>query len=403
MRLRFACIALTLVGRTSAIAQPAMPTPPARDFTIVDTIAPGVIHTRLLRAAGPWEIHVVAVDLRDPALAIETAHALGTLGGRERPTTIARTLDARWCSAGKRVLAAVNGDLFELATGENEGNQIVGGVLWKAGRVTDSPFDSVDNAHTQFAIDARGRPLLERFAFDGVLRTGTRIERLDGVNARRGGAAVLYTSTIGARTPNDSARRPVREAAYALVRRNGDTLVLRRAGAAHAGGGTAIARGGYVLSIADSARARSLLASSTVTAVLRFAPDRGTLRTLLGGWGRLVDDGQLVALRADTLESLLDSFAHRRHGRTAIGFSRDSATVYLITVDGRRSTSVGMTLAELAQTARDLGAWNATNLDGGGSTSMNVLGRLVNVPSDSAGERTVGNVVLVTRRGGRCG
>jgi exopolysaccharide biosynthesis protein len=57
-----------------------------------------------------------------------------------------------------------------------------------------------------------------------------------------------------------------------------------------------------------------------------------------------------------------------------------------------------MTLAELAVAMRDLGAWNAMNLDGGGSSTMAVGSRLVNVPSDSAGERTVGNVLLVARR-----
>jgi hypothetical protein len=344
------------------------------------------------------------VDLRRPELAVDAVHATGTLVGRRLTTRIARTLDSAWCRDDRRVLAAVNGDLFDLKTGENEGNQVVAGDVLKAGPVTDSPFDSVDNAHVQFALDARGRPLIERFAFDGRLvaadARGDTL-RLDGVNARRGGAAVLYTPAAGARTPHDSATNAARgarhEAPYTMTRR-GDTLALRRAGPARAGGGTAIPPNGVVLSVADGAAAARLLRADALTALLRFAPDRGPLRTLIGGWGRLVDGGRPVAAHADTAESILARFSHTRHPRTVVGFSRDSATLYLLTVDGRRATSVGMTLAELAEAARALGLWEAMNLDGGGSATMVVGGRLVNVPSDSVGERTVGNAIVVTRR-----
>jgi hypothetical protein len=302
------------------------------------------------------------------------------------------------------VLAAVNGDLFDLATGENEGNQVVAGEILKAGPTTDSPFDAVDNAHVQFALDARGRPLIERFAFDGRLVAGRDSLRLDGVNARRGGATVLFTPAAGAATPNDSvtdrARGPRHERAYTVRGRRGETVRLRASGAPRAGGGTPIPPDGVELSIADTAAAATLLrdgAPRDVTAVLRFAPDRGPLRTLVGGWGRLVAGGANVAARADTTEAMLRSFAHNRHPRTAVGVSRDSSTLYVVTVDGRRAQSVGMTLVELAELMRSLGAWDAMNLDGGGSTAMIVGGRLVNVPSDSVGERTVGNVLVVAR------
>jgi hypothetical protein len=378
----------------------------AQDSARVDTLAPGVVHKHLRRAAfgatkGPWDIHVLEVDLRRPELAVDAVHATGTLVGRRLTTRIARTLDSAWCRDDRRVLAAVNGDLFDLKTGENEGNQVVAGAVLKAGRVTDSPFDSVDNAHVQFALDARGRPLIERFAFDGRLVAGADSLRLDGVNARRGGATVLFTPAAGARTPHDSATNAARgarhEAPYTATRR-GDTLALRRAGPARAGGGTPIPPNGVVLSVADSAAAARLLGADALTARLRFAPDRGPLRTLIGGWGHLVEGGRPVAAHADTAESILARFSHTRHPRTVVGFSRDSATLYLLTVDGRRATSVGMTLAELAEAARALGLWEAMNLDGGGSATMVVGGRLVNVPSDSVGERTVGNAIVVTRR-----
>ena len=43
----------------------------------------------------------------------------------------------------------------------------------------------------------------------------------------------------------------------------------------------------------------------------------------------------------------------------------------------------------------DLGAYEAMNFDGGGSTAMVVEGKLVNSPSDKGGERAVGSGVLV--------
>ena len=55
-----------------------------------------------------------------------------------------------------------------------------------------------------------------------------------------------------------------------------------------------------------------------------------------------------------------------------------------------------MTLYELAATMQRLGAVDALNLDGGGSTVMVARSRIVNRPSDGV-ERQVSNVLLVTR------
>ena len=56
--------------------------------------------------------------------------------------------------------------------------------------------------------------------------------------------------------------------------------------------------------------------------------------------------------------------------RTAIGTSKDGKTLYLITVDGRQSSSIGMTQTELAEFLKEKGVYTAMNLDGGGSTTM---------------------------------
>jgi hypothetical protein len=59
----------------------------------------------------------------------------------------------------------------------------------------------------------------------------------------------------------------------------------------------------------------------------------------------------------------------QRHPRTGLGVTA-SGTVLMVTVDGRRTASRGVTLAEMGQLLRSLGARDAFNLDGGGSTVM---------------------------------
>lgn len=81
-----------------------------------------------------------------------------------------------------------------------------------------------------------------------------------------------------------------------------------------------------------------------------------------------------------------------RNPRTAIGLSEDGTTLYLVTVDGRSSTSAGASLNELGALMLSLGAYKALNLDGGGSTTMVVKGDggVVNRPSDGS-QRVVAN------------
>ena len=84
-----------------------------------------------------------------------------------------------------------------------------------------------------------------------------------------------------------------------------------------------------------------------------------------------------------------------RHPRTAVGVSADQRTLILLVVDGRQPAwSVGLTLPDLADLMIQLGAADAINLDGGGSTTWVYLNnrgqRIVNRPSDGA-FRPVGN------------
>ena len=85
------------------------------------------------------------------------------------------------------------------------------------------------------------------------------------------------------------------------------------------------------------------------------------------------------------------------HPRTAVGIDADGRKLLILVVDGRSSVSRGYTMVELADTMAALGAENALNLDGGGSSAMysrDATGgwSVVNEPSDG-GERRVANAL----------
>jgi exopolysaccharide biosynthesis protein len=88
-------------------------------------------------------------------------------------------------------------------------------------------------------------------------------------------------------------------------------------------------------------------------------------------------------------------FEVRRNPRTLAGVAQDGRLL-LVAVDGRRpGYSVGASFVESARLLRALGATDGVNLDGGGSTSLTVGSSLVNRPSDAAGERPIGDALVL--------
>lgn len=111
-------------------------------------------------------------------------------------------------------------------------------------------------------------------------------------------------------------------------------------------------------------------------------PDQVELYNAVSGSNQIVTDGK---------STVSDSkFSTTAHPRTAIGIT-DRNTLLLVTVDGRQpGFSEGIPLDELAQLMIELGAVQALNLDGGGSTTMAIADpdpRVLNFPSskDKAG------------------
>ena len=105
----------------------------------------------------------------------------------------------------------------------------------------------------------------------------------------------------------------------------------------------------------------------------------------MGGGPELLHDGKNVA-------PTVGEFNAARHPRTVVG--RDArGGVWFLAIDGRMNQSLGASLPESAALAQRLGMVDAMNLDGGGSTTMNLFGGTINRPSGGI-DRAVGNAVL---------
>jgi len=97
----------------------------------------------------------------------------------------------------------------------------------------------------------------------------------------------------------------------------------------------------------------------------------------IGGSFHFLQDGKVAHFS--------NAGATARHPRTAVAFG--DTYVYFIVVDGRQpGVSMGMSMAELGAFVLDrLDAEEGIALDGGGSSTMVVDGRVVNTPSDLVG------------------
>ncbi|MCW3055467.1 MAG: copper amine oxidase-like protein [Chthonomonadales bacterium] len=164
------------------------------------------------------------------------------------------------------------------------------------------------------------------------------------------------------------------------------------------GSGTASAPLAAHCMVGDTVHLRyDLMAAAPVLDQGGAAPDVPTpvwqdVEQAIGGGPWLVRDGKIF-VDGDAERLSPTDFVNARHARSAIGICTDGSLL-LVAVDGRKATSRGVTLPEMAVILKRLGAQQAINLDGGGSTAMVVGGSIVNSPSDGK-ERPVANGLLL--------
>lgn len=354
-----------------------------------DRVAPGVEFYRshdasLVEGAGPIAVTLLKLD---PAIArISSALSNDRVLDAETVLAIAERRGA---------IAAVNGGFFNRANGEPVGVLKVGGEL-----VSDA---SVPRGVVVIRREASGRDTLvfDRLAAKVQMIVRTRDEEwtvpIAGVDTtRERGKVMLYTPAYHGDT--DTAPTGIE---WVL---DGQPLTVTaiRAGA----GRTPIPPKGAVLSFGGTA-APDELSALQVGATVAFRTEwrsgfglpvefLDSAADIINGAGLLRRGGvRIDDWRAESLP--VESFVMARHPRTLVGQDRAGA-VWLVTVDGRQPDySIGMQFTDLQRLADRLSLVDALNLDGGGSTTMVVRGRVVNRPSDPGG-RAVADAIVVTRR-----
>ncbi|MEU0333522.1 phosphodiester glycosidase family protein [Streptomyces sp. NPDC006193] len=355
-----------LTGAALAGAGPAGAAPAAR------RIAPGVTYRQfdVDAAAGTARAHLLTVDLAHPHVRVDLLHP-GAVAAR---ATVSRLAD----SAG--AVAGVNGDFFHItetqhpgvaATGAPVGPAVAGGRVLKAAVPDGQRFGPAlppgTSARDVFGVGADRRARVDRLSLAGAVGTPEGRLPLGGLNQY-----ALPENSVGAFTARwgdasraravcgTDARRsaPCSGDAYEVTVRGG-----RVTSVSGAPGGGAIPAGTTVL-VGREEGARRLRGLSVgdpvaVTHTLTAASSRVPYRFALGGFP--------VLRHGRPLPGLDDATAAVR---TAVGFRRGGRQMLLLALDGSADYRTGLTVAEEAATMRSLGASDAFNLDGGGSTEL---------------------------------
>ncbi len=384
-----------------AVSVPQLPRPTgtfAPSEMTSEEIAPGVGHVEMTIPSGPWRIHLVTISPAARAVELRTVKGLGHVVGRERPSAMAlRTARAE----GRELLAAVNADFFNFTPpGVSEGPQVSDGRVVKSEDSNRAArTDTVLHDQPVFGVAADGKPFFADAHLDGRVRMGgdAALTLLRVNRAADNDSLTLYNSFMGDTTPSDSGVvelvvRTVHAAAMA-----GDTAtgVVLRVDTLFAG--VAIPPDGVVFTIPAELAPHSTTVGDTVSWSLPFTGAPPRVRELVGGYPMLLRDGQPIP--PDTT-NIIASFAVKQHPRTAIATLADGS-ILLMAVDGRAESSGGMSLPQLTDFLLSLGAVNALNFDGGGSTVMLVHDSIVSHPSDKTGERAVANALVVLGGGER--
>lgn len=120
------------------------------------------------------------------------------------------------------------------------------------------------------------------------------------------------------------------------------------------------------------------------------------MQTAVGGGPILLQNGDIKITNEEELK-FYGKAINDKHPRTAMGYTKDSKLIVLV-VEGRNpGIAEGASLNQLAEIFKELGCWEALNLDGGGSSCMLVNGKETITPSDKK-QRPVPAVFMIKEK-----
>jgi Phosphodiester glycosidase/SPOR domain len=348
-------------------------------------------------------VHVAVIDPWTFHGSVAATHD-GTVAQREKTSTIAAKTGA---------LVAVNGGFF--VTSDADGYQGVPSGL----AVYDRRLESESVGARAALVLGRRSAQIENLVSTVTVRAGGSAHSVEGVNRKPGvvrdcgrpglsptsrprqdftctssDELVLFTADFGAPLPTGPGAQVV------LDTHGGVVSAGDRGGSVPAGDSVVQGVGASASWLAEHAPVGAHVAVDEqirdAGSGARVQPDGiVSAAPVLLRQGRLAIDGDTEGVIDVHDLSFGYAWAEQRQPRTMAGIDRDGRLL-LVTVDGRQpATSEGVTIEEGARLMRELGAVDAMNLDGGGSSAMAVDGVLVNHPSDSTGERPIGDAVVV--------
>ncbi len=134
------------------------------------------------------------------------------------------------------------------------------------------------------------------------------------------------------------------------------------------------------------------------TSGLAKGPFSSTTTDVVSGYPTLVKGGRLCdgSTSACAIPSSASTAFLGPNPRTMLGVDAARSKVFLVVVDGRQAGADGLSLVDTMKLMRDLGAVDAVNLDGGGSTTLWIEneGGVQNKPSDGS-ERIVSSALVL--------
>lgn len=315
-------------------------------------VAPGLDLTTFsrLESAGWNEGSVLTADLTEQTLSMDVVDN-GAVASRA-PLGELMTSGER----GDQAVAAINSAFFDI-------------------NFSDAPvYSSVSNGESVVGSDSKrpaftiagGKAVVQALTTSGkaTLADGSSIElaTLNDPSIPEGQIGV-YNSRWGSYTldrPIGGPDKVSAHAAYALVQ---DGKVVKASGIVEKGVGEQEIPEGAQLLLGREEGADKVAALKVGDKVdVAIGPDQNVDMGVQGS-DQILTNGEVIPMSDDSL-------VKTSHPRTAIGVSKDGSKVFAIVLDGRSANSHGMTLPELGQLFKDLGAYNAVNLDGGGSSAM---------------------------------
>lgn len=332
------------------------------DRKIVDEIAPGVKHITLVRSNAKGMLTANFLDIDGQAKTeLRPVLANDVIAGRQALSSMALHNNA---------LAAINASYFA-SSGE-----IIGLT-----KIDNTIVSTTYLSRGAFGIQTNGKPLIGQVDYSGLVTLANGVSvPISGVNCERGeDNLVLYNPYFDSSTKTN---------AYGIeyVVKNGTVIAINQNDSPLEAGTIVVSAHGV---------SKDKLANLKVGDKLKVNEDLGTMWNqvpqIMGVGPLLLKNNSVYVTTKE--EEFGPDVASGRAPRTAVGITKDSH-VLLGVVDGRQTNSIGCTLSEMAVLMQEMGAVDAVNFDGGGSSEMVIKNEVANRPSDG-GERKVGAALVV--------